>query len=137
MEERKVEEREEGGEVARRGPGRRGRFGPEQLAEIFVELCKANVSVGQVMRKWGLHSTELRRIRERGHAILERGFRERQWNGSQEGDPEREALQEEKRRLEEALAQQTIELQLLKKKTNSDWPVRSRERLSARGRSGI
>jgi len=130
MEERVVVE--EVATVPRRG-GRRGRFTAEQLAEIFVDLCRANVTAGQVMKKWGLHASELARIRRRGQAILEAGFGERARRGaSSDEDPERDALQEEKRQLETALAQQTIELQLLKKKTGSDWSVPSAGKRSGR-----
>ncbi len=86
---------------------------------IFLEAGRGDIPVVEVLRKYGIHSSELQRIREkvRMGALKELNGKAR----VPVPDTNNEALQRltaEKERMEQALLELTIEHQLLKKKTS-------------------
>ena len=90
----------------------------EEKYEVFLEASRGDVKVGEVLRKWNLHSTDLQRIREavRNGALKE--FQARRSRKPMVPAAEVEHLHAEKARLEETLIEQSVELMLLKKKTS-------------------
>ncbi len=90
----------------------------EEKYEVFLEVSRGEVKVGEVLRKWNLHSTDLQRIREtvRNGALKE--FQGRRSRKPMVPAAEVEQLRSEKARLEETLIEQSVELMLLKKKIN-------------------
>ena len=105
----------ERGEVGREGRGRR-RLSPEDKYQIFLEAGRGDVPVAAVLRKWGIYSSDLSRIREQARRgaleFLSRG------NGKVKEDPRIAQLQTEKARVEEALKELAIENTLLRKKVD-------------------
>lgn len=123
------------------GPSASGDGSPENLAEadgkpvrqrkqltaeekyrIFLETQRADVLVAMVLRKWGIHSSDLMRIR----AQVREGALESLARGHRKGrrpqeSPEVAALKAEKARVEEALKELAIENTLLRKKGNWAW----------------
>ncbi len=109
-------------EMAVQGTERKKRkaLSAETKYEIFLETSRKDVPAAEVLRRYGLHTSDLQRIREkvRSGALKELG-------GAARGvavNPASEAvrrLEAEKARLEQALVELTIENQLLKKRTNS------------------
>jgi transposase-like protein len=99
-----------GGEVGRK----RRKFSPEEKFQIFLEAGRGDVPVAAVLRKWGIYSSDLVRIREqvrRGALeVLARG------NGKMKEDPRIAQLKGEKDRVEEALKELAIDNALLRKK---------------------
>ena len=43
---------------------KRQHLSPEEKYQIFVEATRGGIPVGEVLRKWGIHSSDLKRIRE-------------------------------------------------------------------------
>lgn len=92
---------------------------PEQKYRIFLETQRGDVSVATVLRKWGIHSSDLTRIR----AQVREGALESLARGHRKGrraqeSPEVVALKTEKARVEEVLKELAIENTLLRKKGN-------------------
>jgi transposase-like protein len=92
---------------------------PEDKYRIFLECQRGDVPVAAVLRKWGIHSSDLTRIR----AQVREGALEGLARGSRKGRrlkeaPEVTALKAEKARVEEALKELAIENTLLRKKVN-------------------
>ena len=84
---------------------------------IFLEASRGDVAVAEVLRKHGIHSSELQRIREKVRlgALKELSGK----RAPMAAEPTETAdLRAEKERLERALLELTIEHQLLKKKTS-------------------
>ena len=94
---------------------------PEAKYQIFVEAtmakAKGNGSVSEVLRRWGLHSSDLTRIR----AAVEEGavnvFKERKSRRPKVNIEQYEQLKAEKERLESTVIEQAAELALLKKRS--------------------
>ncbi len=91
----------------------------EEKYQIFLEALKAenNGGIGEVIRRHGIHSSDLQRIRhtvQEGalHAFVQRKSRKRQV--SLEAYQSKE---EEVKRLEEIVLEQAAEIVLLKKRT--------------------
>lgn len=84
---------------------------------IFLEAGRGDVPVAEVLRKHGIHSSELQRIREkiRRGALKELGGKSKA-SVNHPNDEELRRLQAEKERMEKALLELTIEHQLLKKR---------------------
>ena len=97
---------------------------PEEKYQIFLEATMAkdqgNGSVGEVLRRWGIHSSDLTRIR----ASVEQGaidlFRSRKSRRPKLNREQYEQLKAEKQRLERTVIEQAAELSLLKKKDRSN-----------------
>jgi transposase-like protein len=102
------------------GPGKaRKHLKPEEKYRIFLECQRGDVPVAAVLRKWGIHSSDLTRIR----AQVREGALEGLARGSRKGRRPTEslevtALRAEKARVEEALKELAIENTLLRKKVN-------------------
>mgnify|MGYP001334658239 CR=1 FL=1 len=97
---------------------KRRNLSDEEKYEVFLEASRGDVKVGEVLRKWNLHSTDLQRIREtvRNGALKE--FQGRRSRKPMVPASEVEQVRAEKTRLEETLIEQSVELMLLKKKIN-------------------
>lgn len=97
----------------------RKRLTPEQKYQIFLETQRGDVPIAAVLRKWGVHSSDLTRIR----AQVRQGALESLARGNRLGRPLQEppevtALKAEKARVEEALKELAIENTLLRKKVS-------------------
>lgn len=97
----------------------RKRLSAEEKFQIFLETSRGDVAIAQVLRKYGLYFTDLKRIREK----VERGSLKELSNkvqtGNGSGEVSRAAyenLKTEKERMEKALIELSIENTLLKKK---------------------
>jgi len=94
---------------------------PEAKYQIFLEatMAKGNGSISEVLRRWGIHSSDLTRIR----AAVEEGavnvFKERKSRRPKLNLEQYEQLKAEKERLEATVIEQAAELALLKKKDRS------------------
>ena len=96
---------------------------PEAKYQIFLEAtmakAKGNGSISEVLRRWGIHSSDLTRIR----AAVEEGavtvFKERKSRRPKINLEQYEQLKAEKERLEATVIEQAAELALLKKKDRS------------------
>jgi len=109
---------------------------PSRSAEvkynIFLEASRGDVAVTEVIRKHGIHSSELQRIREKVRlgALKELSGKRALVTAEPTGLTE---LRAEKERLERALLELTIEHQLLKKRRVE--AARSDRRRAAGGRN--
>lgn len=96
---------------------------PEEKFQIFIEAtmakAKENGSVSEVLRRWGIHSSDLTRIK----AAVEQGaletFKLRKSRKPQIAPEQYEQLKRENQRLEATIIEQAAELALLKKKDRS------------------
>ncbi len=94
---------------------------PEAKYQIFLEatMAKGNGSISEVLRRWGIHSSDLTRIR----AAVEEGavtvFKERKSRRPKINLERYEQLKAEKERLEATVVEQAAELAILKKKDRS------------------
>jgi transposase-like protein len=98
-------------------PRRRRRLRPEDKWQVFLEASAKEVKVAEVLRRWGIDSSQLARIRQqvRSGALTEMA----KGPGRKPKDREKEAMREELHRLEEAFKEVSIENTLLRKK--SGW----------------
>jgi transposase-like protein len=98
-------------------PRRRRRLSAEDKWQIFIEASAKGAKVADVMRRWGIDSSQLARIRtqvkEGALTQLNKG------PGRSPKDQEKEALKAEVSRLEDAFKEVSIENTLLRKK--SGW----------------
>ena len=97
----------------------RKKLTPEQKYQIFLETQRGDVSTATVLRKWGIHSSDLTRIRMQ----VRQGALESLARGNRSGRPPQEppevtTLKAEKARVEEALKELAIENTLLRKKVS-------------------
>lgn len=104
------------GVIGVEGTRKRRRLSPEEKYQIFLEASRGDVPVAVVLRKWGLYSSDLARIREQ----VRRGALEylARGNGTAKEDPRIGQLRGEKARVEEALKELAIENTLLRKKVD-------------------
>jgi transposase-like protein len=97
----------------------RKRLTPEQKYQIFLETQRGDISTATVLRKWGIHSSDLTRIRAQVcQGALESLARGNRSGRSRQEPPEMTALKADKVRVEEALKELAIENTLLRKKVN-------------------
>ena len=91
----------------------------EERYRIFLETQRGDVPIASVLRKWGIHSSDLTRIRvqvrEGALASLAQGNRK---GRPPKEPPEVTALKVEKARVEEALKELAIENTLLRKQVS-------------------
>ena len=92
---------------------------PEEKYRIFLECQRGDVPVAAVLRRWGIHSSDLTRIR----AQVREGALQSLSRGSRQGRRPKElaevtALKVDKARVEEALKELAIENTLLRKKVS-------------------
>ncbi len=88
---------------------------PEEKYEIFLEVSRGDIPVGEVLRKWGIHSSDLKRIRETVKAGALREFQGRRSRKPMVSAAQVDRLSKEKERLEQTIIEQSVELSLLKK----------------------
>jgi transposase-like protein len=105
-----------GGEAGGEGARKRRKLLPEDRFRIFLEASRGDVPVASVLRKWGIYSSDLTRIRE----LVMKGSLEylARGNGKAKEDPRIGQLRGEKARVEEALKELAIENTLLRKKVD-------------------
>jgi len=102
---------------------KRRHISPEEKYQIFIEATMAkaqgNGGVSEVLRRWGIHSSDLTRIR----ASVEQGaidtFKARKSRKPRLSQEQYEELKAEKERLERTVIEQATELALLKKNDRS------------------
>lgn len=96
---------------------------PEEKYQIFLEAtiakAKENGSITEVLRRWGIHSSDLTRIKR----IVEEGaissFKANRSRRPKVDNALYQQLKAEKGRLETVILEQAAELALLKKKDRS------------------
>lgn len=102
-------------------PSRKKRrfLSPEKKYQIFLETQGKDAPVGEILRREGLYSTDLARIRQQvKEGALQRLCRR---PGARQKTVSRDqylALKKELEEKERVLAEQTVELVILQKKTN-------------------
>lgn len=96
-------------------PKRRRRLSSQDKWAVFQEASAKDAKVGEVLRRWGIDSSQLSRIREqvRTGALQELN----KGPGRKPKDREKEQLRQELTRLEEAFKEVSIENTLLRKKS--------------------
>lgn len=92
---------------------------PEKKFQIYLESQSSNTQVGEILRREGIYSTDLARIRNQ----VKEGALERlsaRPGAKRKSVPQEnyEALKRELEEKERALAEQAVELAILRKKTN-------------------
>jgi len=88
----------------------------EKLRIVFEGMMAENIS--ELCRQEGIRPTDYYRYREK---VVEGALEALRQNGRKKRDPEKEALKGELEQLKEIIISQAGEIELLKKKTNSDW----------------
>ena len=102
---------------------KRRQLSPEEKYQIFIEATmakgKGNGSITEVVRRWGIHATDLTRIRKAVEEGAISTFRARKSRKPKIEYAEHQRLKAEKERLEATVLEQAAELALLKKKDRS------------------
>jgi transposase-like protein len=102
---------------------KRRQLSPEEKYQIFIEAtmakAKGNGSIAEVLRRWGIHATDLNRIRKAVEEGAISTFRARKSRKPKVDHAEHQRLKAEKDRLEATVLEQAAELALLKKKDRS------------------
>ena len=88
----------------------------EKLRIVFEGIKSENIS--ELCRREGMSPTDYYRYREK---VVEGALEAFRSNGRKKRDLEKEALKGELEKLKEIIVSQAGEIELLKKKTNSDW----------------
>jgi len=102
---------------------KRRHLSPEDKYQIFLEAtmakAKGNGSITEVLRRWGIHASDLTRIRQ----VVEDGaisaFKATKSRKPNVDHAEHQQLKAEKERLEATVVEQAAELAVLKKKDRS------------------
>lgn len=97
---------------------KRKHLSPDDKYQIFLEAVKAerNGEVGEVLRKHGIHSSDLQRIKRTVEEGAIQAFKGRKSRKPQVSYEEHKAKEEEIKRLEAIVLEQAGEIALLKKK---------------------
>jgi transposase-like protein len=100
--------------------GKRRRFlSAEKKFQIYLEAQHSEQPVGEILRREGLFSTDLARIRQQvKQGALERLSAKPGRKAAMVGAEAYEALKRELQQKEQALADLSVELAILRKKTN-------------------
>jgi transposase-like protein len=105
-----------------KGPLKKRRFlSADKKFQIYLEAQDPNTPVGEILRREGLFSTDLARIRQqvKEGALLRLGVRPGRAKDQPNVTAEAyEALKNELQQKERALADQAVELAILRKKTS-------------------
>jgi transposase-like protein len=110
-------------EQQEKGRKKRRYLSAEKKYQLFLEAQRTDTPVGEVLRREGLYSTDLQRIREQ----VKEGALERLAAGpgrkkKMVDQEEYERLKKELEEKERAMADLAVELAILRKKTNgSSW----------------
>ena len=92
---------------------------PEKKFQIFLESQSGNSPVGEILRREGIYSTDLTRIRQRvREGALERLAERPGVKKKTVSQEDYDALKRELEEKERALADLSVELAVLRKKTN-------------------
>jgi transposase-like protein len=92
---------------------------PEKKFQIFLESQSGNNPVGEILRREGIYSTDLTRIRQRvREGALERLAERPGAKKKTVSQEDYDALKRELEEKERALADLSVELAVLRKKTN-------------------
>ena len=101
------------------GENKRRLLSPEKKYQIFLESQSGKGPVGEILRREGLYSTDLARIREKvKEGALERLADRPGAKRKTVAQQDYEALKKELEEKERALADLSVELAILRKKTN-------------------
>lgn len=105
----------------------RKRMTAKRKLEVYLETRQKGANVGEILRRYGLHLNDLRRIETLvEQAALAALKSRRQGQGAEvTGGKEYEDLVAELAQKEKALAELTVEYTLLKKSERSGWKVPS------------
>ncbi len=90
---------------------------PREKLRIVIEGIKAE-NVSALCRREGISPTDYYRYRDK---VIEGGLAALRQNGRHKRDPEKESLRKETEKLRGIIVSQAGEIELLKKKTSSDW----------------
>jgi len=90
---------------------------PKEKLRIVIEGMKAE-NISALCRQEGISPTDYYRYREK---LIEGGLEALRQNGRQKRDSAKESLKKEIEKLKEVIVSQAGEIELLKKKTSSDW----------------
>ena len=93
------------------------RFTAQEKLQLVVESFKSDVNVSEFCRKVDIWPTELHRFKQKALEGALEALNSR--NGRK--DREKETLKSKIERLKEIITSQASEIDLLKKKTNSDY----------------
>ncbi len=92
----------------------------EEKYQIFIEAimakAKGNGSINEVLRSWGIHSSDLTRIRETVEEGAINNFKSKKSRKPKVDYDQYQKIKAEKERLENTILEQAAELALLKKK---------------------
>ena len=92
---------------------------PEKKFQIFLESIRGKTPVGEILRREGIYSTDLIRIRQKAQeGALERLADRPGAKKKMVARDDYEALKRELQDKERALAELAVELAMLRKKTN-------------------
>jgi len=106
-------------EVSSEKRQRRRRLSPEKKFQIFLESQNGKTPVGEILRREGIYSTDLTRIRQKvTEGALERLADRPGARHKTVPLDDYKALKHELEEKERALAEQAVELAILRKKTN-------------------
>ena len=89
----------------------------KEKLRIVIEGMKAE-NISALCRQEGISPTDYYRYREK---LVEGGLEALRQNGRQKRDSEKESLKKEIEKLKEVIVSQAGEIEVLKKKTSSDW----------------
>jgi transposase len=89
----------------------------EEKLRIVLEGMKAE-NISAMCRREGISPTDYYRYRDK---LVEGGLDALRQNGRQRRDAEKDSLKKEVEKLKEIIVSQAGEIELLKKKTSSDW----------------
>ena len=113
------------GEVRANGTGKRRHLPAEKKYQVFLEAERGGQPLGEILRREGLYSSDLARIRDQ----VKEGALDRLRARSGPKPPtvsleEYSALKQELEAKERAMADMSVELAILRKKTNGGSWVR-------------
>lgn len=102
---------------------KRRHLSAEEKYQVFVEATMAkatgNGNVSEVLRRWGIHASDLTRIRKSVEEGAISAFKARKSRKPKIDYDQYQQLKAEKERLESTVLEQAAELALLKKKDRS------------------
>ena len=90
---------------------------PKEKLRIVLEGIRAE-NISELCRREGICPKDYYRYRDK---VMEGALEALCRNGRKKRDPEKESLNKEIEHLKEIIISQAGEIELLKKKTNSDW----------------
>lgn len=102
---------------------KRHHLSAEEKYQIFLEAtmakAKGDGSISEVLRRWGIHSSDLTRIRKAVEEAAVSNFKAKKSRRPKIDYEQYQQLKAEKERLEQTIIEQATEMALLKKKDRS------------------